>query len=475
MTDGLWQWSAVELARAIRTRQVSSLEATDDCLARIRSVNPSLNAIVDRLDEDCREAARRADAGVARGDRLGPLHGVPVTVKVNVDFRGRPTTNGVKAFQNRMAADDSPAVRRWREAGAIFVGRTNTPAMSFGLFTNNDLYGRTRNPWDFEITPGGSSGGAAVSVAAGMVPLAHGNDSGGSIRYPAYCCGIAGIRPTFGRVASYNGTAASEPPILAQLASVNGALARSIGDLRLGLEAMSGRDRRDPWSIPAPIDRPHSDRPCRVAILAELPGVARDDETVEAVRKAASWLADAGYTLVETAPPRFAEASALRDKLLLHEIRKDALSLIEAHATDQEVNEAHALIKATPEVDFDAFVKGLAERTTHIREWLAFLDEIPLVLTPTTWRRPMSIHAYDHPVELTPAMVLELSPLHVPPLLGLPSLAVPTGTAGGLPMGVQLIGGWFEEERLFAAGEVIEQRCPALTPIDPRLRSGPLS
>lgn len=475
MSEEFWRWGAADIAEAIRDKRTSSVDVLESCLARIASVNPSVNAIVDLMEEEARAAAQAADAAVARGEALGPLHGVPVTIKVNIDVANRPTTNGVPAFAGRIAEQDSPLVRKWREAGAIVLGRTNTPALSFGLFTNNRLYGRTLNPWASEVSPGGSSGGAAVSVATGMVPLAHGNDSGGSIRYPAYCCGLFGMRPTFGRVPHYSGTSAVDLPIMSQLAVVNGPFARSIDDLRIALWAMSGHDPLDPWSVHAPVPGPRGSGPCKVAVLADLPGVERDEETVEAVRQTAQWLAEAGYTVEYVMPPRYVEASALRDRLLIHEIRAGMLEMIEAHAPPEEINEAHALLDATPRMNFDEFCEGLARRTSIIREWLLFMRDYPLVLTPTAWRKPQPADFYEKPVALTEEMVLELSPLHVPPLLGLPSMAVPTGLVNGVPMGVQLMASQFEEEQLLAAGKVIEAKVAGLTPIDPAFGSHPRS
>src|SRR5204862_8137167 len=206
----------------------------------------------------------------ARGDELGPLHGVPVTIKENVDQQGFATANGVVAFQNVIAAEDSPAVANWKRAGAIILGRTNTPAFSFRLDTVNDLRGRTYNPWSRTRTPGGSSGGAASSVAAGITPLAHGTDIAGSVRFPAYCCGLAGIRPSFGRVPSYNPSQAVERSLSSQLMSVQGPLARSVADVRLGLGAMAARDSRDPWWTGAPLDGPPPALPVRVAVVSDV-------------------------------------------------------------------------------------------------------------------------------------------------------------------------------------------------------------
>jgi amidase len=184
--DEIWRWSATRIAAAIRKREISAKDALEACLARMSAVNPKLNAVTVDLSDAARAAAERADRAVANGDALGPLHGVPVTIKENVDQEGSATTNGVVGFQNIIAKADSPIVANWKRAGAIIVGRTNTPAFSFRLDTVNDLRGRTYNPWSKTRTPGGSSGGAASSVAAGITPLAHGNDIAGSVRFPAY-------------------------------------------------------------------------------------------------------------------------------------------------------------------------------------------------------------------------------------------------------------------------------------------------
>ena len=185
MTDELWRLDAVDLAAGIRRRQFSAREATEQVLARIESVNPRINALPDVMADEARAAADAADRALAAGLAPGLLHGVPVTVKVNVDTAGRATTDGIVALKANLARSDSPVVANLRGAGAVIVGRSNTPAFSLRWFTDNDLHGRTLNPFDPAVTPGGSSGGAAAAVATGMGPIAHGNDYGGSIRYPA--------------------------------------------------------------------------------------------------------------------------------------------------------------------------------------------------------------------------------------------------------------------------------------------------
>jgi amidase len=192
----LWQWDATALAQGIRTGQISSREAVTACVERLHAVNPRLNAITCDLSEQAMTLADRADAAVARTRDLAPLHGVPVTIKESTDQEGCATVNGVAAFKDAVAATDNPVVANWRKAGAVIIGRTNTPAFSFRLDTVNDFRGRTHNPWSRRHTPGGSSGGASSSVAAGISPLAHGNDSAGSLRFPAYCTGIMGLRPS---------------------------------------------------------------------------------------------------------------------------------------------------------------------------------------------------------------------------------------------------------------------------------------
>ena len=273
MQTEIWRWDAADIAHVIRTRAVSAREAVKSSLDRLDAVNPRINAVVDIIAEEALAAAAAADDAVRRGDAVGPLHGVPVTIKVNIDQKGRATTNGVVAFRDVIATADSPPVANWRKAGAIIIGRTNTPAFSWRWFTDNDLHGATRNPWHAGITPGGSSGGAAAALASGIGALAHGNDIGGSIRYPAYACGLAGIRPSFGRVPSFNPSAPEERPLSTQIMSVQGPLARRVRDLRLGLAAMAQFDARDPWWVPAPLQGPPPKRPIRVAIAAD-PGRA---------------------------------------------------------------------------------------------------------------------------------------------------------------------------------------------------------
>src|SRR5882724_10218976 len=251
----LWQLSATDLAALIRSRMASAREAATAALKRLDAVNPAINAVVDHRPDEALARADLIDAALKRGEDPGPLAGVPITIKVNVDQAGFATTNGLRLQRDLIAKSNSPVVDNLLKAGAVPVGRTNTPAFSYRWFTSNQLHGETRNPRDPARTPGGSSGGAAAAVTAGIGHIAHGTDIAGSIRYPAYACGVHGLRPTLGRVPAYNASS-PERSIGAQLGAVSGPLARSIGDLRLALGAMSARDHRDPWWVPAPLEGP---------------------------------------------------------------------------------------------------------------------------------------------------------------------------------------------------------------------------
>ena len=460
-TDEIWRWDATRMADAIARRQISSRDAVEACLARMAAVNPRLNAVTVDLSAAARAAADRADAAVARGATLGPLHGVPVTVKENVDQAGCATTNGIVAFRDLVAAEDSPVVANWTAAGAIIVGRTNTPGFSLRLDTENDLRGRTWNPWSETHTPGGSSGGAASSVAAGITPLAHGNDIAGSVRYPAYACGLAGLRPSFGRVPAFNPSAPSERSISSQLMSVQGPMARTVRDIRLALATMARRDVRDPWWVDAPLEGPPLPGPIRVAVVTEpdaLAGQPLHPTVAQAMRQAADWLAEAGYEIVDERTPGFTRPMELWYAMQLPEIRAFLAPAIEKYG-DLGIRRAMRLV-------FDAFtaddgvphLKALAERAGVVRAWQLFFERVPLVLAPVS-TQPVYTLGFDlESVERTQRLWHECATLTALPVLGIPGLAVPTGVVDGLPTGVTVLAARFREDLCLAAGEAIEAR-----------------
>ncbi|WP_085934009.1 amidase [Enhydrobacter aerosaccus] len=466
-TSELWRWSAVDLADAIRLGTISSVEAVRSCLDRIAAVNPAVNAVVDVLADEALTAARDADAARAGGRELGLLHGVPVTVKVNVDQRGRATTNGVVAFRDVIATEDSPPVANFRKAGAVIVGRTNTPAFSHRWFTNNDLHGATLNPWNRERTPGGSSGGAAAAVASGMGALAHGNDFGGSIRYPAYACGVVGLRPTPGRVPTFNPSAKAERPIVAQMMAVQGPLARRVADVRLGLAALAAADARDPLWVPAPLTGAPIERPINVAMVPDPFGTA-DPAVSAAVRAAGSALSQAGWKVTEIAPPRLREAADIWHKLVTNEEKRGLVPAIRAYGDDKSRRNIDAHLRYAPSLDADGILTAFETRLSLIRDWQLFLSRYPVLIMPVSDQLPF-LDDLDMADDATVTRLLDSQRcLLATPALGFPSVSVPTGLAeSNIPVGVQVVAGRFREDLCLDAAEVIEAQPCGLWRVHP--------
>lgn len=467
MRDEPWMLDATELAQRIRQRDISCHEAMQSCLQRLDAVNPRINAVVDWRPDEALAEARAADAALARGEPPGPLHGVPVTIKINVDQRGWATTNGIVAKRNDIASADSPVVANLRRAGAVPLGRTNTPAFSMRWFTDNDAHGRTCNPHNAQLTPGGSSGGAAAAVACGLGPIAHGNDQGGSIRYPAHACGVYGLRPGAQRVAAFNPSMPSRA-LAFELTSVQGPLARSVADLRLALAAMSARDPRDPWWVPAPLEGVPPRPPIRVALCTRLPGFTADPEVVLALEQAAACLEDAGYRVEPAEPPQFADCASLWFELTINDTRLTLESAI-LREGDAAIRHAYAAMasRVPQTLDLPGYLTLLSRRTALRRAWSLFMEQYPLVLMPVSWRRPFPVDADQVPFLQAQALFDAQSPLLAVAALGLPGLAVPMPSAAGMPAGVQLVAGILREDLCLSAAEVLERRNGRLRPVDP--------
>jgi amidase len=451
-----WRLSATELAAQIRSGQVSARAATQSVLDRIAEVNPRINALVDLMPEAALTAADAADAALALGDEVGPLQGVPVTIKVNVDTAGRATTDGVVAFKDNMAKDDSPLVDSMRRAGAIIVGRSNTPAFSLRWFTDNELHGRTMNPFDASRTPGGSSGGAAAAVALGMGAIAHGNDYGGSIRYPAWACGVVGLRTTVGRVPSYKASAPNR--ILSnQMMSVQGPLTRTVADARLALQVMAQGSPLDPQWTPAPLEYPDSKSPMRVAMFKSHPSYDVDPTVSAAIEQAAKWLSDAGWEVEEVAPPQFEAGANLWNQLVMDDMRRGAQAAVESMAGPGTSNAMRGYMHGLAPLDRDQTLDALTQRFNIMREWAVFLERYPVLLMPNSWQRQFPIDADQQGPEAVARLLTAQAPLLGTAMMGLPGLSVPTGIIDGLPVGVQLCAWRFREDLALHAGEVIEQ------------------
>ena len=456
MTQAYWRWNATDLAQAIRTKQASAREVTQSVLDRIAEVNPRINALPMVMAGEALAVADAADQAVARGDALGALHGVPVTIKINVDVANQATTDGAVALKDNIAATDSPLVKSMREAGAIIVGRSNAPAFSLRWFADNDLHGRTLNPFDAGVTPGGSSGGAAAAVAMGMGPIAHGNDYGGSVRYPAWACGVVGLRTTVGRVPSYKASAPNRI-ISNQQMSVQGPLTRSIADARLALEVMSQGSPLDPQWVPAPIDYPGNARPVKVALFKQWAGCRADPSVVAALEQAAQWLAEAGYEVEEATPPHFDEMADLYRHLVLDDMRRAGEPAMMKMGDDAlRTSLTHFMGKMAP-WDRDQYLDGLVRRFNIGRDWAVFLEQYPVLLMPNSWERQFPIDDDLRTQDRFEDILLAQTPLLNTALLGLPGLSVPTGLSDGLPAGVQLVTGRFREDLALYAGSIIEQ------------------
>ena len=463
MAQPIWQWGAVDTAAAIRLGKISAQEAVDATIQRMAETNGAVNAITVDLSEDAMQAARLADSIVGSGIALGQLHGVPVTIKENVDQAGQATTNGVPGFADVVAKEDSPVVANLRKAGAIIIGRTNTPEYSLRWFTDNPLRGLTKNPWNHGITPGGSSGGAAAACALGMGAIAHGNDLGGSLRYPAYACGLATIRPSLGRVPACNPTAAEERPPTLQLMSVQGPIAREVRDVRLALDAMAQHDARDPWWVPAPLDGPRLHPPIKVAVTKTPAGIACHGAVAAAIDQAAGHLANAGYAVMAIDPPLVAEIAENWRTLLMTDTKVMTQAGIREHGS-QEINQViDDYLAASNTRDGEGYMRALADRTRLLRAWSVFMEGYPLVLAPVSQVPPFPQGEDLKGTERVKQMLDEQSMLYGVNDLGLPAAAVPTGLHNGIPMGVQIIGPRLREDLCLDAAEAVERSTGILT------------
>jgi amidase len=464
MTE-LWRLSAAEVAHLIRTREVSARETAEAALQRLDAVNPQINAIVAHRPDLVLEQADRIDQAVARGENPGPLAGVPVTVKINTDQAGFATTNGSRLQKDLVAQVNSPAVDNLVRAGAVLLGRNNAPTFALRWFTSNLVHGSTRNPRNPSLTPGGSTGGGAAAVAAGIGHLALGTDIGGSIRYPAYACGVHGLRPSLGRVPAYNASS-PERPIGPQLMSATGPIARTIKDLEVALLAMSAPDSRDPWWVPAPLEGPPM--PLYATMCLRPGGLPIVKEVEVAVLDAGRRLSDAGWKVEEIEDtPRIREAAEVQEALWLGD---GFAELADAVARDGDpgalavVAGVRAKAQKFPP---DIVARSLLGRATLTREWQLFLAEHPVLLLPVSAEVPFP-DGLDMQGEAGFQRVWNAQlVLRALPAMGLPGLTVSTKLVGSTPVGVQIVAGRYREDLCLRAGKAIEARGTPPSPIDP--------
>ncbi|WP_175840079.1 amidase family protein [Burkholderia contaminans] len=464
MTE-LWQLPATELAKRVRQREVSAREVADAVLDRLDAVNPAINAVIEHRPDDVRRQADEVDRAIARGDDPGPLAGVPVTVKINVDQAEFATTNGTRLQENLIAHADSPVVGNIRKAGAILLGRTNSPTFALRWFTSNLVHGHTRNPRNPSLTPGGSSGGAAAAVAAGIGPLAVGTDIGGSVRYPAYACGVHGIRPSLGRVPAFNASS-PERAIGAQLMSTAGPIARTIDDLSLALRAVSAPDPRDPWHVAVPFDG--REVPKRAALCVRPGGLQVVPEVEAALRDAARRLIDAGWVVdeIDDTPP-MREAALLQEQLWLGDGFDALTSAVVKDGDPGAAAVVEAVRGKVRDLPADVISRALVRRTTLTRQWRLFLDEYAVVLLPVSSELPFPDDLdRQGPDGFYRVWEAQLT-LRALPAMGLPGLAVTTSLVNGVPVGVQVVAAHHREDLCLLAGRDIEARGVPVAPVDP--------
>ncbi len=444
--------SASAIAQAIREKRVSCREVVEAHLDRIEQVNPRLNAVVQLAAERARTEADKADAVLARGESMGPLHGVPMTIKDSLDTEGVISTGGTTGCANHVPAEDATAVARMRAAGAILLGKTNTPELTLAGETNNLVYGQTNNPYDTSRMPGGSSGGAGAIIAAGGSPMDLGSDTGGSIRGPSNFCGIAGLKPTSGRVPR---TGHVVPYGMGAVDSLtqNGPMARFVEDLAVIMPIISGPDGRDPAIVPAPLGDPAAVelKGLRVAVYTDNGIMTPMKEIMETVERVAATLPEAGISVQEDRPSVLTQAVDLFNGLSTADGRAWVKRLLERCGT----TEVHPWLKKRLE---DAKPIGISEFTDLLEridryrsEMLQFMENYDAILCPAGayWALP---HGDTFKEENSKALGYTAAYN----LTGWPGAVVRGGTSPeGLPIGVQVVAKpWREDVALALAGYI---------------------
>jgi Asp-tRNA(Asn)/Glu-tRNA(Gln) amidotransferase A subunit family amidase len=463
MTD-LTFLPASEMAAKIREKKISPLELAEAHLAKIERLNPKLNAFVHVDPDRVRRDARAAEQSLVNGVPLGPLHGVPISIKSSVEVAGMKFESGTRLREGIIGKQDAPLVERLRRAGAIVLGVTNTPEILMAWETDNLLYGRTNNPWDLERTAGGSSGGESAAIAAGMSAGGVGSDGGGSIRVPAHFTGICGLKPTPGRIPCTGHFPPSGGPFA--MIGVVGPMARTVSDLRVLFEVMQGPDDGDTCAAPVPLRWPSHDevKKLRIGYFEEDGRTPVTPETRHAVRRAADALRQAGFEVEAFQPEGLEEARLLWRKffvtmggMLIRPMFRDRerdLSPVLKQFLEWSAHE-------TP-LTADSMLQAWIGRDTLRTEFLAQMRKYPILLCPAA-----ALPAFRHGER---TWQIEGQAVHYLDawsytewfnLLGNPGTVVPVSQSReGLPIGVQIVGRPWEEEQVLSVAAVLERECP---------------
>ena len=462
LTAEITSLSASQIAEQVRTRNLSPVEVVKAHLARIEQVNPKINAFVQVDGEHALQHAREAEAAVMRGDEVGPLHGVPISIKSSIDVAGMRCEAGTKLRAGHIASQDAPLVQRLKNAGAIVLGMTNTPELLMAWETDNLLYGRTNNPWDLSRTAGGSSGGEAAAIATGCSAGGVGSDGGGSIRVPAHFCGICGLKPTPGRIPATGHFPQSAGPFA--LLGVVGPMARTISDLKVLFEVLQGPDIGDPSAAPVPLNWTQASEPRNVRI-----GYFEDDgrtsvtpETRNAVRKAAEALRSSGFEVEPFRPAGLEKARQLWWKIFGVAGGMLLGPMVRGHEDELSpiLKEFNSWVAAETPHTAQTLLETWIERDLVRIEIFDQMKNFPVLLCPVA-----STPAFRHGERSWQIDGKQINYLDAWSycewfnLLGMPGAVVPvTQSAEGLPIGVQIVAGPWEEELVLAIAQAVEEQ-----------------
>lgn len=453
---------AAEIAQAVRSGEISAEQAVNAHLERIAQVNGRVNALTVVFAERARELADKLDRAISAGEPVGPLAGVPFTVKENIDLTWSATTCGWSALADAVPATNATIVQRMLDAGAIPIGRGNMPDLGIRWDTDNDLFGRTLNPWDASRTPGGSSGGGAVAVATGMTPIGLGNDAGGSLRLPAYAAGVCALRPTHGRVPPASTSTDAVTPLAMQLFAVNGPIARTVDDLDLVFRTIHGADDHDPYA--ATIPHPDTyDGPRVAAVVRQPRDCDVEPQVTAAVDRAANALAAVGWHVETVDPPMLEETATLWRTLFVTDLLSVfGAAVLPAPLSADSTTFLRAIGETTPPLtDVSAYGRAWARRYTVASAWHHFQRRYPIILGPVSTTQMPAIGFDLAGPEAATELWRRYRLLVAANLLGLPAVALPMGVdQDGLPLGIQVIGPHNGEHIALHAARDIEAAQP---------------
>jgi amidase len=454
--------SALDLSQLIRRREVSPVDVLDAHLSVISRLNPSLNAIVTLAEDQARATAKDAENALLSSTAVGPLHGIPIVIKDVTQTAGIRTSFGSPLYRNFVPREDAEVVSRLRRAGAIILGKTNTPEFACGAVTTNELFGATCNPWDLSLTPAGSSGGSAVAVATGMTPLAQGTDFGGSLRVPAAFCGIIGLRTTAGLISNRG------LPLPWDSGQVHGPLARTAEDAALMLDAMTGLDPLYPLSVAAPwssalakVRAIESAKGIRIAYVPDLAGIGLDPDVGQICRTAVDRLARSGAEVEEIS----FDLSYGRDayKILRGEWmvcqQFERLDRIDSFGANLGENVRDGLRITT-----EAIAAAQHTREKILSQFRDLFGKVDFLITPTTPVQPFPVKT-NFPTAIAGRKLDNyidwVAPTFLVTLSGFPAASVPAGrSVQDLPVGIQIVGPRFSEPEILGLAKLIQEANP---------------